>query len=209
MTDDDWIAWHGHHTTVFGFRFKEDLAMVSSWRNFLDGYSVAELQAATVELAKDPPAFREPHISGLLRCLASKRAESYARMIDGQGRHDDLATADRCGVCDATGWVMVPHAACMVGGEFVHGPGGRKNTMVVACDCYVGRRKRATFDASPKPPMTLPTYEAKYGHGWKGLLEDWEAEKYRERQLRRSATAIDKQHGPLANDLRTVQGRTK
>jgi hypothetical protein len=192
MTDDEWEAWKTYHTVVFGFKgHEDDELMVDTWREFLAVYSVAELKAASMELVKDPPKFREPHISGLMRCLANKRAARQKAYVAQASAHEPAS----CSTCAGVGTVHVPHPQCVIDGEYVVGPGGYKAEAVVFCRCLIGERKLRTY--AGERPMTLGEYEAKFGQGWAALLDESEAERNAARKLKTQAARVDKANGPM------------
>jgi hypothetical protein len=192
VTDDDWAEWSDHHCRVFGFKWPDELDMVASWREFLGAYSTAELKAATMELVKDPPKFREPHVSGLMRCLANKRAAMQkAYVAQAAATHEPAS----CSTCAGVGTVHVPHPQCVIDGEYVVGPGGYKAEAVVFCRCLIGERKLRTY--AGERPMTLGEYEAEFGQGWAALLDESEAERNAARKLKTQAARVDKANGPM------------
>jgi len=72
MTKDEWAAWVDCHTSMFGMG-EEDITMVVSWRPALEYYSIDELRAASAELLKQAPKFRNEHVTWFYRILAKAR----------------------------------------------------------------------------------------------------------------------------------------
>ena len=191
MTNDEFKAWGKLHTTMFGMD-EPDKAMVASWRSALDSYSFEELKAASIELLSEAPTFRNEHVSGLFRILGLKRARQTAAFA---AQFDYKSVS--CGVCQNTGYVLVPHPECVKDGEFVQGPGGYKGTAVVTCSCHVGGRKLQSFDEAPRRPLSLHAYENSVTNGWREMIEEKNAEDKAKNDLKKQARLADNARGKL------------
>jgi hypothetical protein len=193
MTNPEWAAWVDQHVTMFGMN-KEDIAMVASWRSALDAYSPAELKAASIELLKLAPTFRNEHVSGLFRILGLKRAQQTKAFA---AQRDDEYTGMRCSLCQQTGFVLVPHPQCVKDGEFIQGPGGYKATAAVTCSCHVGARKQQSYDESKYRPMSLHAYETSITMGWREMIEEKNGEDKARSELQSQARMADNARGKL------------
>lgn len=200
MTDSDWFVWVAHHTTMFYLKSEDDEAMVNGWRPLFDQFAVAELKTASLEMLKDPPKYRDQHVSGLLRVLSAKRAaanRAFAEQNDHAKDHMRIA----CGLCDGTGYALVPHPSCLQGVEFVVGPGGYKATTAVCCSCYMGSKKLQSFDSVERKPLSLHAYEQIHGVGWRALMDEWASEQEKKADAVQSAKWLDAKKGPIAKQL--------
>jgi len=178
---------------MFGMN-EADIAMVVSWRNALDSYSLAELKAASIELLKLAPTFRNEHVSGLFRILGVKRAQQTKAFA---AQRDDEFTGLRCSLCQNLGYVLVPHPQCVKDGEYIQGPGGYKATAAVTCSCHRGASKLQSFDQAKRRPMSLHTYETTVTTGWQDMIDEKNKEDKGRAELQNQARLADNSRGKM------------
>jgi hypothetical protein len=215
MKTTEWDEWKAYHQTLFALRSDADLEMVALWQPMLAHHSFAALKAASDQLIKDPPSYRDKHIVGLLRILDG----NWRRRIDAMKEQEKDSKVVECGTCCGRGLVNVPHPSCIVEGEIVEGNFGSQRyfaTAVVYCSCAKGCRmhtwqveaiKEAKTDGQKgthELPGTLADYEARVCGHWRDLIEEMERMKKERRDAIAKARKIDQRHGPMAKEIRTL-----
>lgn len=175
-------AWLVRHANTFGMADAQHLAMLEEWLAVFRqvGYTAAELAAATLAIALDPPRYRTDHLRAVHEAVRNARARSLA------ARPPDPAAAP-CELCDGDGWAIVPHWQ----------PARRAKgaTCAVCCYCAAGRRRQQGL--AERRPMTLEQYEAIVPL-WREEAEAIADRLFAERAAEARAGHLDRTLGPLA-----------
>lgn len=207
MTFDEWAI---QHVLRFGLTDPE-LRMVISWREAFDaaGYTVAELCEATDWMTQhSAPSWRSDHLRLIQQRIADRRQFATEKL-----KAEALETESVCALCQSTGWVIVPHLACVQLGDW-QAPFA---TFAVACDrCPLGRMKLEKARAMPddnnrhnqrvKRTLAFSDYERGNPY-WR---EQFAARSEAKRLLldaRGGATTLDKKLGELAGRFQLPSGR--
>lgn len=162
--------WAMGHVYAFGLGESGE-TMASAWFSIFNGfgYTIAELRAATLAMAKEPPQFPSEHLQRINESVAAGRQVESRRQWAGE-----LGT---CVVCNDGGYVVVPHPRYVVNGQWTE-----RHTAAVVCGCWRGRRimernknrREAGKDGDVvKPPMLLSEYE-RLNPNWKRQLDEYE-----------------------------------
>jgi hypothetical protein len=180
MERDEYHRWADAYAATFAMTSDSDVAMFGAWFEVFRsaGYTIAELQAARLSIARNPPTFRNEHLAAIHRAIRDARVQQSRR------RMMEPAAGDRgvCAACGDTGAVIAPHPKFVAGGDWRSSDLGYRATAAVACSCLKGRNLLAAYDRlSPElrdriaRPMTLGDYQ-KIAPKWRAMLEARQAE---------------------------------
>jgi hypothetical protein len=199
VTHADWIAYHA---TLFGFHASE-LPMLEAWAVFFiaEGFAAAELQAASLELARNErPAFRrEDHLNLIGTAVRAGRRQVEKSEPPKPGERGD------CALCGGTGWACCPPAwrtpHWMLGyphPKYLYGKtGGQWFACALFCACPLGRWKHAHWDAKNYAvPMTLDAYEREFPDWMNDLA--WHGERV---QKAKAAVAVTRERDAALGEL--------
>lgn len=202
MNASEWTEWTKHHKSLFALRSDDDAEMVARWHPMLVDFSLLELREASNELVSVGATYRDQHVSGLLRILATRRSRRIAAFAAEQHNGEQKVF---CGVCNDRGFVDVPHPACILDGEIVEGVFGcfaRFATVIVFCKCARGANKlHDQADKASKHhlpiPMTLIQYEQTVCGHWQSLMVELDRAKKAKQIAMQDARWLDKRHGRM------------
>jgi hypothetical protein len=193
MSDAEWKQWVESHTSLFWMYSAEDADLFRLWRPSLQGFLLAELQAASLWIAETHAGqFRTAHLMLLRRRVAERRQEALGRAA----RQQLPEGPSVCGTCGGTGLVAVPHCRAVVDGEWRF-DGNARPVMVVACRCHRGANKAALFaslrseSAGRTVGMTLDEYAQCVPH-WRDLLAEENGRHARELEADAIASRADR-----------------
>lgn len=193
--------WGNLHALRFGFA-PSFYPMVAAWvEEFAaTGYTIAELQAATLAIAKSESSPRYPgdHYAAIHRAVQSQRFAEREKFATERTRRQ--THTDGHGICEGcgdTGWFIVPHVdrigAWCDAARFVTG--------TVACSCFIGRKIVETWDAKRPLPLTIGVYEARVPN-WRELVEF-------ERTVKRARCKTAGKQTAFAKTVDEIQRRAK
>jgi hypothetical protein len=210
VSDEEWLKWVNHHSTLFAMRGDDDLRQLHAYRKVIEaaGWTYMELCDASEWLALHaPPHFRCDHLS----VLRERIVETRALPIGGDPEliADPLGT---CTTCGGSGRVIVPHPRGVADGYWLPLKAARAAaayyTAAVLCHCPLGQHIGKQMDAAiadaildkkrrvPLRMMDLADYER--------INPDWR--KHMEMQWNQHVAEAALQ-GPLSHDLQTVLDR--
>jgi hypothetical protein len=183
----DWFfAWVGHYSAALGVSDELKLAMLRIWWPAFAaaGFVESDFAASLPRLVtgESVPNWPREHLAAVNRELRQARDRRTRRAESPAGAPEGT----RCRFCEWTGWVEVPHPACVKDGTW-QPPYTRA---CVACTrCGPGSRKyRAACELAKEPPLTLDHYELRHDAAWaEHLAERDEAE----RLMRRAVEATE------------------
>lgn len=131
------------------------------------------------------PNWPREHLAAINRELRAER-DRRARVATAGSAPAATTGAMRCRACDWTTWVVVPHPACLAGGQWQ----SPYRTATVACTrCGPGQRALSANMQAGRNPMTLDTYENHHCPAWAEFLQE-RAEAERLMRVAESATEV-------------------
>lgn len=214
MDREEFKGWSDRYGSLFGMAQEADFQMFDSWFEVFCscGYSVAELDAARLEIAQNPPRFRNEHLAAIHAAVRGRRKEELRRRFAGQP--PDPSEVGECAECGDSGMVVVPHPAYVTAGEWMgHGSFGYRPTAAVACRCYRGRRVLEHYDSMPPSqqdrvgrPMGLDAYQ-RVAPGWKSLMAKRDRETFAALVAHDASHKADRAGGPLAGLVKRIRER--
>src|SRR5574341_500040 len=164
-----YAEWVKRHAATFCLTADAELKALLSWEPVFDaaGYSVVELNEATIELGKSHVLVSykytpkmERHLAAIHSVIREARAVVYRRSTE-----DYEETHGTCSLCNSSGFVAVPHIRSVVGSEWLPMKVARGMAtyyeQVVLCSCALGRWKGGRYTADEPKPMTMEYYESK------------------------------------------------
>ncbi len=204
MTHDEYHAWSVQYAATFGMNSDADAAMFSAWFDVFVGcgYAVAELHAARMTVATNPPEYRNSHLAAIHQAVRGSRVRASRKAALEAVNANDRGV---CVLCGDTGNVLVPHPQTVsnrqwVGGELF----GYRPLAAVTCSCYRGRTMHNGYDQrspdyqqSVKRPMSYDEY-LRLVPNWKELVAAKEQEQIAGDRAAWAAQEADRQAGPLA-----------
>lgn len=210
MEQADYDQWSERYAATFGMTSDADAAMFAAWFEVFTacGYTLAELAAARMAIARRPPTYRSEHLAAIHAAVRD------ARLTESRKRAADPLPGDRgaCSLCGDSGMVTVPHPQQITQGRWQGAALGYRATAAVACSCHAGQAVLAVYDGrSPEfksriaRPMALAEYQ-RIAPRWKTLLAGRDADNLAGSRADDAAKRADKA-APLAKSVRAVIGR--
>lgn len=190
--------WAAQYAKLFGLLSPVEVEMVGDWSEHFrsEGYSVAELVAASQALARDaPPRYRSEHLGALTEALVAGR-----RPVTTEPPRE----ATSCGLCDGCGRVSVPNPRTLDRARH------KWTWLSVTCSCPLGlwwhehlcSRQPSSPERRVPQPLSLADYEKYHLPDWREVLS---ARRRHEESLRTQtgrARELDDILGPVIDRLR-------
>jgi hypothetical protein len=199
MTNKEWSDWLEKHASVFGLNSTADVTMLESWREWFSraGYTISELEAATMEMMGTPPQWRTEHLGRINTFI---RAERFRTRLALEKMEEERHRAVACQLCGGCGYAEVPHLSCVFDGRWREGP---RYTMSVCCRCEIGRRKNEAVVNNPRQPaidqrrrMGLGEYSMHLPN-WENLMREKKEELAARARSHAASAGVDQEFGPL------------
>ncbi len=179
----DYEHWSRRYASVFGLTSAADQDRFAEWYEIFDscGYSLDELDGATMDIGRQPPEFPNQHLGRIHASItAGRRAKAIARA---RGAEVGGGGPGVCAVCGDSGWVTVPHPRLVIGGDWLAAEFGGRLTAAVCCGCWKGRSNETSWESLPDKeqlriprPLTLDAYR-RSNPGWAEQMARDQAER--------------------------------
>jgi len=190
VTDQEWLGWVERYAAMLNLGSAADMAMLGAWRPEFIGSPRKDLDEAFRRMAASDQilAWRADHRRYLhVHLNAIKREKNLTSVKE----LEDCEDRYRCKTCIGSGHVLIPHPSSIREGLWDY-----KTTLVVSCDCTLGKSRAERFNTQSVqhdfPPIRSVDWANAVLPEWRELME--------EQKIRQKRAA-------LAEDLTKVADR--